>query len=95
MNEGAKPRHGMTRVVLAAGTELWGLFVDDGMLACALVAWCCVAILGFPAIGVERAWCAPLLLAGCLVTLVLDVLAAALRRRALVPQPKSRGGGGR
>ena len=83
MNEGAKPRRGITRAVLTAVVELWGLFVDDGMLACALVAWCCLAILGLPAIGVEPAWRAPLLLAGCLVTLVIDVLATALRRRAL------------
>jgi hypothetical protein len=83
MNQGAKPRRGITRVVLTASAELWGLFVDDGMLACALVAWCCLAILGLPALGVERALRAPLLLAGCLVTLVIDVLATALRRRAL------------
>jgi hypothetical protein len=83
MNEGAGPRRGITRVVVTAVAELWGLFVDDGMLACALVAWCCVAILGLPAIGVEPPWRAPLLLAGCLVTLVIDVLATALRRRAL------------
>ena len=82
MNEGAKPRRGITRAVLTAVAELWGLFVDDGMLACALVAWCCLAILGLPAIGVEPGLRAPLLLAGCLVTLVIDVLATALRRRA-------------
>ena len=82
MNEGAKPRRGITRVVLTAVAQLWGLFVDDGMLACALVAWCGLAILGLPAIGVEAALRAPLLLAGCLVTLVIDVLATALRRRA-------------
>jgi len=83
MNEGGQPGRGITRVILAAVAELWGLFVDDGMLACALVAWCCLATLGLPAIAVEPAWRAPLLLAGCLVTLVIDVLATALRRRAL------------
>jgi len=84
-----KRPHPVARAVLTALAELWGLFVDDGLLACALVAWCSLAVLGLPAIGAERAFRAPLLLIGCLVILMVDVLATAFRGRAPRVSPAS------
>ena len=75
-------KHSARRIVLKALAEVWGLFVDDGALASALVVWCVLAAWGFPAVGVGPAARAPLLFVGCLLILTIDVLAAALRRRA-------------
>ena len=69
-----------SHVFLSAMRELWSLFVDDGALALALVLWCGCATWGFPLLGAKPAIRAPLLLVGCLVILVVDVLGAALRR---------------
>jgi len=84
-----KRLHPVARAAVTALAELWGLFVDDGLLACALVAWCSLAVLGLPAIGAGRAFRAPLLLIGCLVILMVDVLATAFRGRAPRVSPAS------
>lgn len=70
---------------LSAVAELWSLFVDDGALAFALVLWCGLATWGLPLLGTESAIRAPLLLIGCMVILVVNVLWTALRRRSAEP----------
>jgi hypothetical protein len=70
------------KIVLTALKELWGLFVDDGRLAIALVAWCGVALAGgFKVVGVPADWRGALLVLGCLTILILNVLDSARRLR--------------
>lgn len=65
------------RTVLA---ELWGLFVDDGSLALALVAWSAVAVWLLPQAPIAPAWRAPVLFLGCVAILIVNVLASAARK---------------
>lgn len=58
-------------------TELWGLFVDDGSLALALIAWGTLAIWLLPLSGVARGGYAPILFLGCLSILLINVFVAA------------------
>jgi hypothetical protein len=72
----------LIRIIL---TETWGLFVDDGALAAALVLWGVAGGLVLP--GLSPAWAAPLLFLGFLAILLVNVLLAA-RRRGLVKPSK-------
>jgi len=56
---------------------LWGLFVDDGSLALALIAWVAICAFGASHLPVPTPWDGPLLFAGCVVILVLTVLRTA------------------
>lgn len=60
--------------------ELFGLFVDDGSLALALVLWCAAAGAGLPRLPISADWDAPILFIGCVVTLVGNVAVARRRR---------------
>lgn len=60
-------------------TELWGLFVDDGLYAFAIVAWLLLAWLALPLLGLDGVWNALVLAAGLLAILV----ESALRRARL------------
>ena len=60
--------------------KLWRLFVDDGHMAMALIAWCTGAGLIFPAFAAQSAWSAPLFSLGCLIILFANVLRTAGRR---------------
>lgn len=62
--------------------ELWGLFVDDGSLALALIAWVGLCALGLPRLPVPTLWDGPLLFIGCVVILVFAVLRAARGKSA-------------
>ena len=70
------------KVILTALAEVWGLFVDDGLLALGLVIWCAMARWALPAIAAPQPIRAPLLFVGCLLILIVDVLITARRRRA-------------
>jgi hypothetical protein len=75
------------------GDELWGLFVDDGVFAGAIVLWLLVGWGVLPHVGLSRldhlAWLpAVLLFAGLAVILVFGALRAA-RRTPRAPQPKA------
>jgi hypothetical protein len=63
-------------VVRAILAELWGLFVDDGLLALGLALWIAAAAVLVPALGL-RAFGGPVLFAGAALILV----ASLLRRR--------------
>jgi membrane protein implicated in regulation of membrane protease activity len=63
-----------------AARELVALFVDDGSLAIAVLAWVVVAVLAFPALPVDGNWLAIALFAGLAFILTENVLRAARRR---------------
>jgi hypothetical protein len=67
--------------VFAIPRELWGLFVDDGSLALALVLWCAAAGLILPRLISSSAWNAPILFVGCLAILLVNVALAVRRHR--------------
>jgi hypothetical protein len=69
------------RTLVGLLRELWGLFVDDGALAAALVAWCAAAALAAPRLALPAAWQAPTLALGCLAILLVDVAVTVHRRR--------------
>jgi TRAP-type C4-dicarboxylate transport system permease small subunit len=66
--------------MLAAARELLGLFVDDGSLALAVLAWIAVAVLVFPALPIDGGWLAVALFVGIALILVENLLRAARRR---------------
>ncbi|MEW9572089.1 hypothetical protein ABQJ54_10005 [Rhodanobacter sp. Si-c] len=59
--------------------ELWGLFVDDGRYALAIVAWLLLAWRALPLLGFGGGWNAPVFAAGLLAILVESVLRRARR----------------
>ena len=59
--------------------ELWGLFVDDGRYALAIVAWLLLAWRGLPLLGLGGGWNASVFAAGLLAILVESVLRRARR----------------
>ncbi|MBD8874152.1 hypothetical protein [Rhodanobacter sp. DHB23] len=59
--------------------ELWGLFVDDGRYALAIVAWLLLAWLALPLLQLGGGWNAAVLAAGLLAILVESVLRRARR----------------
>jgi TRAP-type C4-dicarboxylate transport system permease small subunit len=66
--------------ILAAARELLRLFVDDGSLALAVLAWIAVAVLAFPALPIDGGWLAVALFAGIALILVENLLRAARQR---------------
>jgi len=65
--------------ILAAAREMVGLFVDDGSLAIAVLAWVAIAVLVFPNLPIGRGWLAGALFAGLALILVENLLRAARR----------------
>jgi hypothetical protein len=65
--------------ILAPARELAGLFVDDGSLAIAVLAWVAIAELVFPALPINSGWLAVALFAGLALILVENLLRAARR----------------
>ncbi len=63
-------------VIATALREVYGLFVEDGSYALAIVGWLLVAALALPHIGTGR-WHAPILLVGLLLILCENVLRSA------------------
>ena len=66
--------------ILAVARELFGLFVDDGSLAIAVLAWIAVVALAFPALPIDSGWLAFVLFAGVALIFAENVLRAARRR---------------
>ena len=54
--------------------KLWGLFVDDGYLALAIVAWLLLAWWALPLLGLADGWKALAFAVGLLAILVGGVL---------------------
>lgn len=62
--------------------EVFGLFVDDGSLAIAILIWIGVVALALPALGLPEVWRAIILFAGCIAILVENVARSARRSRS-------------
>lgn len=58
--------------------EVWGLFVDDGSFAAAIVVWLALAVLVLP--RVAAAWAGPVWFVGLAAILTESVLRAGRRR---------------
>lgn len=59
--------------------ELWGLFVEDGRYALAIVVWLLLAWRAVPLLQLDGGWNAVILAAGLLAILVESVLRRARR----------------
>ena len=70
--------------LLAAMREIAGLFVDDGSLALALIAWAVAAGSGLRHLPLPGAWGGPVLFLGCVA-----ILAENLRRTVIAARPES------
>ena len=68
------------RWISGAARELFGLFVDDGSLALAVLAWVAIAVLVFPALPIPGDWLAVALFAGLALILVENLLRTARRK---------------
>lgn len=62
--------------------ELFGLFVDDGSFAIAILAWLGVLWLALPRLPFEDTWRAVILFAGLAIILIESVLRRARQRQA-------------
>ena len=59
--------------------EVWGLFVDDGSFAFAIVVWLALAVVVLP--HVSARWAGPVWFVGLAAILIESVLRAARRSR--------------
>ena len=66
--------------LLDAARELVGLFIDDGSLAIAVLAWVAIVALALPALPIRSGWLAVALFAGLAFILAENVLRAARGR---------------
>ncbi len=62
--------------------ELFGLFVDDGSFAIAILIWLGVLWLALPHLPIENTWRAVILFAGLAIILSESVLRRARQRQA-------------
>jgi hypothetical protein len=72
----------VTRTLLEWLRALWGLFIDDGLLAVGLIAWIALAALLVPLLGLADSG-GPILFAGAALVLVGCLLTT--RRRVSGP----------
>jgi predicted membrane metal-binding protein len=68
----------MTRILAESLRALWGLFIDDGLLAVGLIAWIALAALLVPLYGLTDIG-GPILFAGAALVLVGCLLKARCR----------------
>lgn len=67
------------KLIAAILKELWGLFIDDGSLALALVLWCLIAGFALPALLPQGSWNSALFFVGCVLILLVNVIVASRR----------------
>lgn len=60
--------------------EIFGLFVDDGSFAIAILVWLGLAVAGVPRVAAGARWAGPALFAGLAAILIESVLRFARRR---------------
>lgn len=70
----------LSAILRAVGAEAWGLFVDDGVFAGAILLWLMLAGFGLPRLGLPLWLPGPLLFAGLAVILVGGALRACRKR---------------
>lgn len=68
------------RWIKSVAREVWGLFVDDGSFAAAILAWVVLAGLGLPRVAAAARWTGPALFAGLAVILIESVVRFARRK---------------
>jgi hypothetical protein len=69
--------------------EVYGLFVDDGSLAAAILVWIVVVVVALPRVAPAARWSGPALFAGLAIILIESVLRFA--RAFARPSKASRG----
>jgi hypothetical protein len=67
------------KALVTALKEIYGLFVEDGSLAVAILVWAMIAVLLFPRIPGSGEWRGPLFFIGLALLLVENVRRAAHR----------------
>lgn len=63
------------------GREIWGLFVDDGSFAAAIVVWLAIVLFGMRRAGWGEHWGGVALFAGLALVLIENVLRYARHTR--------------
>ena len=63
------------------GREVWGLFVEDGSFAAAIVVWVAVVVFGVRKAGLSTHWGGVALFGGLALVLIENVLRYARRTR--------------
>lgn len=66
--------------IKTVAAEGWGLFVDDGRYALAIIVWLALAWLVLPGLGLSGGWNATILCAGLLLILLAGSLRGAHKR---------------
>jgi len=69
------------RLMRSVAREVWGLFVEDGSFAAAIVVWLTVVLLGLPRVGWGTRWGGVGLFAGLALVLIENVLRYARKPR--------------
>ena len=69
-------------VIKTALEELYGLFVEDGSLAVAIIVWLCIVGFAFPHIAGPSAWKGPVFFVGMAIILVENVVRSARRHKS-------------
>ena len=67
------------RWINSIGREIFGLFVDDGRFALAIMVWLALSVLILPRIAAEVAWTGPMLFTGFALILIQSALRTARR----------------
>jgi hypothetical protein len=71
--------------VKSVAREVWGLFVEDGSFAAAILAWVVIAGVGLPRVAPAASWTGhwtgPALFAGLAVILIESVVRFARKRK--------------
>ena len=68
------------RWLRSVAREIYGLFVDDGSFAGAILVWLGLAMAGLPRAASNARWAGPVLFAGLELILIESVLRFARRR---------------
>lgn len=68
------------RWIKSIAREIFGLFVDDGSFAGAILIWLGLAMAGVPRAASNARWAGPVLFAGLALILIESVLRFARRR---------------
>lgn len=67
--------------IRSIASEVYGLFVDDGRFAAAIIVWLVVNVIVLARVGTTARWTGPLLFVGLAVILIANVLRFAQRYR--------------
>ena len=75
----------MTRLISIL-REIFGLFIDDGSLAIAILVWIGIVAFALPVLGLPEAWRAVTLFVGCALILAENVTRSARRSGSHCPR---------